>query len=383
MQPAARLIAFYLPQFFPIPENDKWWGAGFTEWTNVAKAKPLFPGHWQPHLPADLGFYDLRVPETRVAQAKLAREAGVEGFCYWHYWFGGGRRILERPFNEVLSSGEPNFPFCLAWANQSWTGVWHGSPGTTLIEQNYPGKEDEEAHFKWCCTAFRDSRYMCVDGKPIFVVYAPHDMPCTASFIEHWRTLAERAGLPGLFFVAIGYRFDREVDPYRDPIYESFDAVTALEPQDYLDGPGRAASKRIQSRLRELNAGRILNRLKWGRFLRPKRIDYADVAAHAFESMPEGTRFLPCVMPNWDNTPRSGYKGVVYENSTPKLFRQVLEKAVSKVSEQPPSTALVFLKAWNEWAEGNYVEPDVRFGHQYLEVIRQVMQLPKTSVVEV
>src|SRR3954453_14122667 len=147
---AARVIAFHLPQFHPIAENDEWWGRGFTEWTNVAKAQPLFRGHEQPRLPADLGFYDLRVPETRKHQAALARAAGIEGFCYWHYWFGNGRRILERPFAEVLEAGEPDFPFCLAWANQSWTGIWHGNPKSVLMHQEYPGREDEAAHFELC-----------------------------------------------------------------------------------------------------------------------------------------------------------------------------------------------------------------------------------------
>ena len=142
----ARAIAFYLPQFHPVPENNEWWGKGFTEWTNVVKARPLFKGHYQPHLPADLGFYDLRLPEVREAQARLAKEHGIEGFCYWHYWFGNGKRILERPFNEVLLSNKPNFPFCLGWANESWTGIWHGNPGKVLVEQQYPGKQDYIEH---------------------------------------------------------------------------------------------------------------------------------------------------------------------------------------------------------------------------------------------
>ena len=370
---AARLIAFYLPQFFPIPENDEWWGPGFTEWTNVAKATPLFPGHWQPHLPADLGFYDLRVPETRARQAALARDAGVEGFAYWHYWFGHGRRILERPFAEVLASGEPDYPFCLAWANQSWTGIWHGSPKTTLLEQLYPGPDDFRAHFDWCLQAFRDRRHLRVDGKPIFILFAPHDLPSTAEFIAQWRQHAEAAGLPGLYFVAICNAYAPGVDLYRDPIYAPFDALTPLAPQDYLDRIGGADRRSLKRRARELNFGARINALKRGTLQRPTRISYADVVEHALEDMPSGRRYLPSVLPNWDNTPRSRFRGVVYEGSTPALFEQYLQKAIGRVASHPPAERIVFLKAWNEWAEGNYVEPDATFGHAYLDALRRAV----------
>ena len=369
---AARLIAFYLPQFFPIPENDAWWGPGFTEWTNVAKATPLFPGHWQPHIPADLGFYDLRVPETRASQATLAREAGVEGFAYWHYWFGNGRRILERPFNEVLASGEPDFPFCLAWANQSWTGIWHGLSNQTLMEQTYPGVEDAERHFAWCLEAFRDPRHLRVDGKPIFVVFAPHDLPSTVEFATEWRRMAEEAGLPGLFLVAITNVYKPGVDPYRDAIFQPFDAVTPLTPHDYLEGAGQRDRRDWRRRIREIDIGRF-DRLKAGRLKRPRRIVYADVVRRALETMPDEERFLPCVLPNWDNTPRSTYRGVVYEGATPALFGAYLRKAVRIVRDRPPEKRIVFLKAWNEWAEGNYVEPDTRWKHAYLDTIRDVI----------
>lgn len=372
--PKARVIAFYLPQFHPIPENDKWWGAGFTEWTNVAKAKPLFPGHRQPRLPADLGFYDLRLPEVREAQAQLARGAGVEAFCYWHYWFGNGRRIIERPFEEVRDSGEPDFPFCLAWANQSWTGIWHGNPSTTLLKQEYPGPADEQAHFCWARKAFEDSRYLKVDGKPMFVIFAPHDLPSTEKFIVHWRELAAKAGYPGLYFVAIANKYARGVDTYRNPILEAFDAVTPLVPQDYLDTIAyETRLTDFRRRFRELNLGRRLNRLKSRRWRRPTRIRYADVVAHALERMPAGDRYLPCVLPGWDNTPRSGYNGVVYEGETPELFKAYLLKAVARVGNHPEQKRIVFLKAWNEWAEGNYVEPDSVSEHAYLDAIRSVV----------
>ena len=168
----ARLLALYLPQFHPIPENDLWWGKGFTEWTNVGKARRYFRNHYQPRVPADLGYYDLRVAETRQAQADMAREYGVEGFVYWHYWFGNGKRLLERPFNEVLASGEPDFPFALAWANESWRGFAHGITNRNmLIEQLYGGVEDYTAHFRAVLPAFRDHRYITVDGKPLFMIY--------------------------------------------------------------------------------------------------------------------------------------------------------------------------------------------------------------------
>ena len=370
--PSARAIAFYLPQFHPIPENNEWWGPGFTEWTNVAKAKPLFPSHRQPRLPADLGFYDLRVPEVREAQAELARGAGIEAFAYWHYWFGDGRRILERPFEEVRDSGKPDFPFCLAWANQSWTGIWYGAPNSTLLEQTYPGREDQEAHFRWAQKAFDDPRYFRVDGKPIFIIFAPHDLPSTESFIEHWRELALAAGYPGIYFVAISGRYKKGLDRYRDSILDPFDAVTLLVPQDYVSKRGRERQGDLGRRLKEINVGK-LNPYKPERWQRPMRIDYAEVVAHALEDMPPGERYLPSVLPGWDNTPRSKFRGVVYEGETPELFKTYMEKAVAKLANHSEQHKIVFIKAWNEWAEGNYLEPDSVTGHTYLDAVRSVL----------
>jgi lipopolysaccharide biosynthesis protein len=369
-----RIIAFYLPQFHPIPENDQWWGPGFTEWTNVAKAKPLFPGHEQPRLPADLGFYDLRVPETRAEQARMARASGIEGFCYWHYWFGHGRRILERPFQEVLNSGQPAFPFCLAWANQSWTGVWYGNPKSIMIEQKYPGPEDEKAHFDWALNAFRDPRYMTVNGKPIFCVFAPQDLPSTASFIRHWRQLAERAGLPGIYFVANSHVAGPNTDPYRNPELDPFDAVTRNTPGDYVSSRNRRNRLDLAQRWRTRDF--VTRYSRWAaKYKRPVCFEYADVVENTLNDIPRDPRFLPQVMPNWDNTPRSGQHGIVYRNSTPELFARHLAKAVAIVKDRPQQEAIIFLKAWNEWAEGNYLEPDAKHGHAYLKAMRCVLSL--------
>ena len=361
--PRARLIAFYLPQYHQIPENDKWWGPGFTEWTNVAKAKPLFPGHHQPNVPADLGFYDLRVPETRMAQAQMAKQCGIEAFCYWHYWFGNGRCILERPFAEVLESGEPNFPFCLAWANKTWTGTWAGSPKTILIHQTYPGPEDEAAHFRAVLPAFRDERYARVEGKPLFVVFAPFDLPNLNSFIAHWRQLAVQAGLPGLFFVAIENNLDDRL--------AQFDAITLHPPWDFRGS--RGLIKRIAKRLRRRDFGSFVNKLVGDHLRRPIIHSYSDVVKSAFSEFPVDPRFLPCVLPNWDNTPRSGRRGLVLEKSSPELFREYLVKGLALIEKRPPELRICFIKAWNEWAEGNYLEPDLQFGHAYLDVIRAEM----------
>ena len=203
----ARVIALYLPQFHPIPENNRWWGPGFTEWTNVAKAKPLFKGHVQPKIPADLGFYDLRLPEVRQQQADLAHEAGIEGFCYYHYWFGG-KQLLERPFNEVLASGKPDFPFCLCWANHSWSNkTWNRKSNmqsnSMLIEQTYPGYDDDYNHFMNVLPAFRDKRYITIDGKPVFFLYNPWEHTRVKEWIVTWRKLAQENGLPGLHFVSM------------------------------------------------------------------------------------------------------------------------------------------------------------------------------------
>ena len=357
--PKARLIAFYLPQFHPIPENDEWWGKGFTEWTNVAKAMPLFRGHYQPHIPADLGFYDLRVPETRVAQANMAHEYGIEGFCYWHYWFAS-RRIIDRPFNEVLKSGEPNFPFCLGWANDSWTGIWHGCADKMLIEQTYPGAKDEEAHFYALLEAFSDKRYITVEGKPLFLIYKPYKLPEPNKFLDHWRKLAVKNGLKGIYFV--GNARTMEWVPEKD----GFDAMIP-------HNPGLTFYKHFNPDFDDKKtkwARHLLKNLYSGRFSKPEVFMYEDYIKCALPELRDYFDEYPCVLPNWDNTPRCGSRGNVLHNSTPELFRIHLREAIQQVSHRVPDKRIVFIKSWNEWAEGNYLEPDQKFGREYLKVCR-------------
>ena len=362
----ARAVAFYLPQFHPVPENDTWWGAGFTEWTNVAKAKPLFKGHWQPRLPADLGFYDLRVPEVRERQADLARDANIEAFCYWHYWFGNGRRILERPFNEVLASGRPDFGFCLAWANQPWTGVWHGQPKTTLLDQTYPGEADHAAHFQALLPAFRDRRYFKVDGKPLFAIYDPDHLRQTAPFVAQWQALAQAAGLPGLYFVGMSNKYDKD-------LLEPFDRLMSFGPGNYIDTRPRTNTDRVTDRLNRFEMTRAAFARFKSRYLGPHRHDYQNVVDFFMTHEDQDPRSAPCILPNWDNTPRSGRRGHFLLNASPELYEKMLQHGLKQVERRKPAERIIFIKAWNEWAEGNYLEPDTKYGTAFLDATRRAL----------
>jgi len=351
----ARVIAFYLPQYHPIPENDEWWGKGFTEWTNVAKARPLFRGHYQPHVPADLGFYDLRVPETRWAQAEMARAHGIEAFCYWHYWFAG-RRMLERPFNEVLASKKPDYPFCLAWANQTWSGIWHGNPKRILVEQTYPGESDHIAHFYTLLGAFVDDRYVKVDGKPLLYLFQPYQIPDLVRVTDLWRDLAHRAGLRGLYIVG-------ESTASWVPREHGCDASVVVGVSRFLTkwAPWSQPGARLKWEKRRLLGV-------------PTVCDYARFQERFAQASRPGPWNHPCLVPNWDNTPRSGTDGLVLHGSTPELFRRQVRRALSQVQFDPSDSRLVFVKSWNEWAEGNHLEPDLRFGTGYLQVIREELE---------
>ena len=353
--PRARAIALYLPQFHPIPENDEWWGKGFTEWTNTAKAKPMFRGHYQPHIPADLGFYDLRVPETREAQAALARRYGIEGFCYYHYWFAG-RRILERPFNEVLHSGRPDFPFCLCWANQTWTGIWYGAPNRILIEQTYPGATDHEAHFRALLPAFADPRYIRVEDKPLFLFFDPHGLPDAAATLAFWRTMAEEAGLGGLHIAGMSS------SPGWDPKVHGFDARVTQ--------PGWPVDEWVPPRETLRWARRKIKIWRGLPFILP----YKSFAERELPAAPVDDAWYPCLTHAWDNTPRSGRRGVVLVDTSPELFRGALNSAIDAIIGRPFDRRLLFLKSWNEWAEGNHLEPDLRFGARFLNAVADALR---------
>ena len=353
-----RAIAFYLPQFHPIPENDDWWGKGFTEWTNVGKAKRYFPGHYQPRVPADLGYYDLRVPETRTAQANMAKAYGIEGFAYWHYWFGNGKRLLERPFEEVLSSGEPNFPFCLNWANESWKGFEHGLMNrNVLIEQLYPGKDDFEAHFYAVLPALLDKRYITVNGKPLFFILNPLSLPNPSAFIEQWQNLAIKNGLTGIYFV--GQTIYKE--NFDKIILSSFDAVNVVRLADFL-----RYGRTIQTKVLDLAADVFLGI--------PNTYNFKDAIPYLSGNEDSLDGFIPTILSGWDHSPRSGKKGLILRNFTPELFFQHAKMVTQQITNKPDEERIVFIKSWNEWAEGNYLEPDIVYGKAFLEALSSALK---------
>lgn len=354
-----RAIAFYLPQFHPVPENDEWWGKGFTEWHNVAKARPLFPDHYQPHLPADLGFYDLRLPEVREAQAELARQHGIHGFCYYHYWFNG-RRILERPFNEVLASGKPDLPFCLCWANENWTRVWDGGEKDVLLEQNY-SHEDDRAHIQSLLPAFADERYIRVNGKLLFLVYRTGLLPDPKKTAEIWREEARKAGLDDLYLVRVESHGDTT-----DPTAIGFDASVEFAPSNGL-------TMRPEGKTR---AGRLLAKTPFLKpaFAQQKIYEYQRVARSMWQRPDSAYKRFHGVTPGWDNSARRKVNATILANPSPVVYKQWLTISVARTLRKfQGDERLVFINAWNEWAEGNHLEPCAKWGHAYLEATRAAL----------
>jgi hypothetical protein len=352
----ARLIAFYLPQFHPIPENDQWWGKGFTEWTNVTRAKPLFKGHNQPQLPADLGFYDLRLPEARQEQATLAHEHGIEGFCYWHYWFHG-KRLLEKPFDEVLASGAPKFPFCIAWANESWSRSWLGDNKQILIEQTY-SLEDYINHARWLAQAFSDSRYIRVNGRPLFLIYRPTSLPNARQATDIIRGELVRLGLPDPYLVGINAH-----SMTTDMRELGFDMTEHHEPQlgalPNVFDPVQTSTWRRYA-------------LPFSKVKQYKLYSYAD-ARRLMDTVRPSIPHFPAFSVGWDNTARRGDKAIIIDRADPQVIADDFKKLVDSVSAKPAQERIIFLNAWNEWAEGMHLEPDQTDGLSLLRGIHNAV----------
>lgn len=369
-----KFLAYYLPQYHPIPENDAWWGKGFTEWTNVAKAKPLFEGHYQPRFPSDLGYYDLRVPEVRQQQADIAKEYGVDGFCYYHYWFGNGKLVLERPLKEVIESTQPDFPFCVCWANETWRGIWFGGKDKEiLIEQEYPGKQDYLDHFNYLLDAFKDQRYIRIDGKCLFNVYMPTEIPDLPLFVTTFRECAKESGIGDLYLLATRCpeNWDAKAYGFDGVVGSQFSSLRYVTGDKYSK---RTLIKRVVNRIKRKFVSDNQFNLNFEQREKPLILDYKDACKYLLPTKKYPWDYFPCVIPDWDNTARAGYKSLIFHNSTPEFWQKHLENACDYVSDYEEEQQIVFIKSWNEWAEGNYLEPDSKWGYDYLEELKRVKE---------
>lgn len=356
-----RAIAFYLPQFHPIPENDAWWGKGFTEWTNVTRARPNYDGHYQPHLPADLGFYDLRLPEVRQQQAELARAYGMYGFCYYYYWFSG-KKLLQRPLEEMLATGKPDFPFCLCWANENWTRRWDGFDEDILIAQHYT-PEDYRRLLRDLLPALRDQRYIRVNGKPLLLVYRPGIIPDARALTDIWRAEARQAGLGELYLCAVR-AIEGDDQTEIKPTDLGFDAGVIFPPSG-CTLPNRNGQVELFNPLYE---GYI--------------VDYKEYAAANSVLPVTDYPLFGGVMPSWDNTARRKDSSWIFHGATPELYQAWLGRITQQtIDRYVGDERLLFINAWNEWAEGAHLEPDQRFGHRWLAATRDgLRRLPPAPV---
>lgn len=351
-----KVLAFYLPQFHPIPENDKWYGKGFTEWTNVAKARPLFKGHVQPHIPSELGFYDLRNVDVMRKQAEMAKKYGVDGFCFWHYWFGNGKRLLETPFKLLVENKDIDISFSLAWANETWEKkLWDKSKNNQIIaKQEYPGIKDYEEHFYALLDAFKDPRYTRIDDKLFFVIYRPLDFPDVKEMLTLWRELAKKEKIDDFYFVAK----DFDCRNKEEILNMGFDGIyndTLLNIHHHLSVPQKIKLK-----------------IQRDYFGMPTIFKYRDAIKYMVTKDDYDENIIPLVAPNWDHSPRSGKKSIILTDAKPKYFEKVFDDAYKSINRKKEKNKIILIRAWNEWGEGNYLEPDVEYGDGYLKAISNV-----------
>lgn len=373
--PKIRPIAIYLPQFHPIPENDEWWGKGFTEWTNVTKAQPKFKGHYQPHLPGDLGFYDLRLEEARLAQEHLAKEYGIYGFCYYHYWFNG-RRILERPLNEKMKNPKEDLPFMLCWANENWSRRWDGSETDILLEQIYSA-EDHRLHIEHLVPFFKDPRYIRIDNKVVFAVYRTDLIPELEETIQLWRAVAKEHDVE-LYIM----RFEGLFKTGKEYISEGLDAATEFQPFTAINRMIKTSTP-LKGLKDELSFSAIGNSVKARLTTLKNRIEnkhegrvfqYEDIVnAEVGDQWKPDYKLYRCVTPSWDNTARKSKYYIVLHDSTPASFRKWLDHKLKVFKPFSKDENLLFINAWNEWAEGNHLEPDRKWGKAFLEQVKEAI----------
>ncbi len=354
-----KLIAFYLPQYHRIPENDKWWGEGFTEWTNVKKAKPLFLGHNQPRVPLHHQYYNLLDDTVMEKQMRLAKKYGISGFCFYHYWFNG-RKLLEQPVEHLLLNRNAKLPFCMAWANEPWTKTWHGPGGEmeVLIRQQYGGQPEWEEHFNYLLRFFRDERYIKIDNKPMFLIYRSGSITRCKAMLQYWDQLAQRNGFAGLY--PVDMQTYRETKANRN----AFAATVDFEPSKWRRNETVQSTILIEWKeafMKYFYKTSLLNRFLC---FRPNY----DTVNREMLAAKHGKNEFRGVFVDYDDTARRGKRATIFRGSTPKKFEKYLKQTIQKSLEE--GNDYIFINAWNEWGEGNYLEPDIKHGYAYLHAVK-------------
>jgi hypothetical protein len=345
-----RIIALYLPQFHPIPENDEWWGKGFTEWDNVRKAKPIFKNHRQPRLPLDNNYYNLMNDNTFTWQVTLAKKYSIDGFCFYHYWFNG-KLLLEKPVEKYLNQKKWNLSFCFSWANEPWTRSWDGKNKNILIDQCYNGMPDIISHIEYLLPFFSDDRYIKIENKPLFLLYRAANITYLEELINTWNLMAKKAGFNGIYFCETLTGF--QLEKYSN----STESIVYMEPMWTI-----GLKNNFIKLLTALHSPINLNRIE----------DYDRIWKTLLEKENINAQSFPGAFVDWDNSPRKKKKNLVFKGSTPAKFRFYLQKQFIKAQEY--HSPFIFINAWNEWAEGTYLEPDVYYKMEYLEAIRDIKQ---------
>ena len=367
-----KVIAFYLPQFHEIPENNEWWGEGFTEWVNVKKAKPLYDGHEQPRVPLNNNYYNLLDEDVQVWQAKIAKEYGVYGFCYYHYWFNG-KLLLEKPMENMLNNKDIDIPFCVCWANEPWTRAWVGET-KVLIPQMYGERKEWKEHFDYLLPFFKDSRYIFDDDKPLVVIYRPEVIECLNEMLDYWNELAIQAGFKGLTFAYQNIDFDLKSDKDDSRFKYNIEFQPLYARHDMFKNNHKyiKALRRKVAAFVEKNFGIDLMRYGVGFFNKSNQISYDEAWNKILNRKPETEKNVPGAFVGWDNSPRKGERGEIFVGDTPEKFEEYMTKQVNR-AKHVYKKDMIFMYAWNEWAEGGYLEPDTRSEYRNLEAIRNAL----------
>lgn len=364
-----QIWSIYLPQFHTIPENDNWWGKGFTEWTNVKRGVPFYPGHYQPREPLDNNYYDLADLKVLEKHTQLAKKAGISGFCFYHYYFMG-KKLLEKPIENYRDNSKEKFPYCLIWANQSWERTWYGeiTKNTTLLRQKYGVEKDWVAHFYYLLDFFKDERYLKIGNKPVYILYIPQKIKLRRQMFAIWNKLAKDEGFKGLYLIAMNTCYGKD---YKSSLY---DAYMEFEPLSLMreDGSWRKHLDHWKQRHTDAVRKERCNLLNWIWARNAYTYTYLCRAIEK-KAKQSDTKTFSGVFAGWDNTSRKDEAGIVVRGNNPRIFQRHILKML-RLAEMNEKE-FVFLNAWNEWSEGAYIEPDKKYGYAYLRALKNAIDI--------